>query len=50
MPRPIRRINDLLRELERYRSRYFIKVKTQDEQEYIIKRVRRIGTTVQIWI
>ena len=50
MPRPIRRINDLLNELERHRKNSFIKVKTQDGHQYIIKRVKRIGSIVQILI
>jgi len=50
MPRPIRKVADLLRELEKHRERFFIKIKSKDGNLTNILRVRRIGSTVQIWI
>lgn len=40
MPGPIRRINELLRELERHKGNHFIKVITEDGNPYIIRRIR----------
>lgn len=50
MPRPIRRIGNLLRELARYRENSYIKIKTQDGQQHIIKNIRKVGSTIQILI
>ena len=38
---PIRRVGNLLRELARYRENSFIKIKTQDGQQYIIKNEKK---------
>ena len=50
MPRPIRRIDNLLKELERYRRNSFIKIKTQDGQQHLIKNIKKVGSTIQILI
>ena len=50
MPRPIRKVYELLNELERHRGNYFIKVRTEDGDQYNIRRIKRVGTTVQILI
>jgi len=50
MPRPIRRIDNLLRELERYSRNSLIKIKTQDGNKHIIKNVKKVGSTIQILI
>ena len=50
MPRPIRRVGDLLRELARYRENSYIKIKTKDGVQYNIKNVKKVGSTIQILI
>lgn len=50
MPRPIRKVGNLLRELTKYIQNSFIKIKTQDGQQHIVKNVRKVGSTIQILI
>ena len=46
----IRKVADLLKELEKHKNASFVKIKTIDGYKHTIKRVRRIGSVVQILI
>ncbi len=51
MPRPIRKIEDLLKELEKYNKIIRVKVRnTHNGTLHSIRRVKRAGSSVQIWI
>lgn len=50
MPGPIRKVGNLLRELERYNQNSFIKIKTEDGVQHNIKNVKKVGSTIQILI
>ena len=50
MPRPIRKVYELLNELERHRGNYFIKVRTEDGDQYNIRRIKRVAAKTKILV